>query len=254
MPTRLLSQALAAAFLLGAACVVTAQSSDSDAKTGESAADTVFIENAAKANLAEIQLGKTALDKSSDGKVKSLAQRIVDDHTKANAALKTLADNKKVSFPSDPTDDAKKENAKLQAMKPAGFDQAWSKDMVNDHQDAIKLFTAEAKDSKDADIQQFVKTTLPTLKSHLAAAQKIAAVPDARDQAMDQASKSMTSAMDSSPATASTAAASTTTAASTTSTTSTTTPAATPAPAAAAVKTTAPAAVTAPAATSGAKH
>jgi putative membrane protein len=248
MPTRLLSRALAAAFLLGAAYVVTAQSSDSDAKTGESAADTVFIENAAKANLAEIQMGKTALDKSSDDKVKSLAQRIVDDHTKANAALKTLADNKKVSFPSDPTDDAKKENAKLQAMKLAGFDQAWSKDMVNDHQDAIKIFTAEAKDTKDADIQQFVKTTLPTLKAHLVAAQKIAAVPDARDQAMDQTSKSMTSAMDSTPATASTVAASTTAATSTT-------PAATPAPASAAAKTTAPAtAPAAPAATSGSKH
>jgi putative membrane protein len=241
MKIRHLSQALAAALLVTAACAASAQSdSTSDTKTGLSAADTVFIENAAKGGIAEIQMGKTALGKSGNDKVKALAQRIVDDHTKADEALKTLAESKKVSFPSDPAQDAQKENDKLQAMKPAGFDQAWAKAMIKDHQDAIKLFTAEGKDTKDTDIQQFVKTNLPTLKSHLEAAQKLAAVPDARDQAMDQASKSMISAMDSTPATASTA------------TTAATAPLTAQTPTA---KTSTPAAApSAPAASSGAKH
>ncbi|WP_458071295.1 DUF4142 domain-containing protein [Rhodanobacter sp. BL-MT-08] len=229
------SHALIATLLLGAASAAMAQSdATGDAKSSLSAADTVFIENAAKGGMAEVQMGKTALDKSNDDKVKALAQRIVDDHTKADAALKTLAESKKVSFPSDPAKDAQKEDQKLQSMAPAGFDQAWSKAMVKDHQDAIKLFTAEGKSTKDTDIQQFVKTQLPTLKSHLQAAQRLAAVPDARDQAMDQASKSMISTMDSTPATASTAASPTTTSATVK-----------------AAPTTAP---TAPAATSGAKH
>ena len=64
------------------------------------------------------------------------------------------------------------------------------------------MFTDEGKQTKDTDIQQFVKTTLPTLKSHLESAQKLAAVPDARDKAMDQTMKSMGGAMDSTPATA----------------------------------------------------
>jgi len=243
MTIRHLSQALAAALLVSITCAASAQSdSTSDTKSSLSAADTVFIENAAKGGMAEIQMGKTALGKSSDDKVKALAQRIVDDHTKADDALKTLAESKKISFPADPGKDAQKENDKLQAMKSAGFDQAWSKAMVKDHQDAIKLFTAEGKDTKDTDIQQFVKANLPTLKSHLEAAQKLAAVPDARDQAMDQSSKSMISAMDSSPATTATTSA-TATATGTTTSASPTVKTATP--------TTAP---TAPAATSGAKH
>lgn len=240
MTNRHLSRAFAAALLMGVACVATAQSDGSgDTKSSLSAADTVFIENAAKSGMAEIQMGQTAVSKSSDDKVKALAQHIVDDHSKANDALKSLAESKKVSFPSGPAKDAQKENDKLQAMKAAGFDQAWSKAMVKDHQDAIKLFTTEGKDTKDADIQQFVKTNLPTLKSHLEAAQQLAAVPDARDKAMDQASKSMNSAMDSTPATTSTAA--------------TTTPGATAA--SPPVKAAAPAAApTTSAPTTGAKH
>ena len=243
MNIRHLPQALAVAFLLSVAGRAAAQpDTASDSKTSLSAADTVFIENAARGGMAEIQMGNTALGKSSDDKVKALAQRIVDDHTKANAALKTLAESKKVSFPSDPGKDAQKENDKLQAMKSASFDQAWSKAVVKDHQDAIKLFTAEGKDSKDTDIQQFVKTNLPTLKSHLDEAQKLAAVPDARDQAMDKASKSMISAMDTTPA-------ATSTASSASNATGTTTPAS---PAA---KTSTPVATpAAPAAASAAKH
>ena len=240
MPNRRLFHALAAVWLMGLTCTAMAQAhSASDTKSGLSAADTVFIEDAAKSGMAEIQMAQTAVGKSTDDQVKALAQHIVDDHGKANDALKSLAETKKVSFPSGPTEDALKENRRLQTMKPAGFDQAWSKAMVKHHQDAIKLFTTEAKNTKDKDIQQFVKTTLPTLKSHLEAAQQIAAVPEARDQAMDQAAASMNSAMDGTPATASTAASTApgTTAASPT------------------VKATSPtAAPTTPAATPGAKH
>ena len=226
--------------LLSVACAAAGSDNSGDAKSSLSAADTVFIENAAKGGMVEVQMGNMALDKSTDDKVKALAQRIVDDHTKANTALKTLADSKKVSFPSDPGKDGQKENDKLAAMKPVGFDQAWSKAMVKDHQDAIKLFTAEGKDTKDTDIQQFVKVNLPTLKSHLETAQQLAAVPDARDQAMDQASKSMTSAMDTASSATTSTAATSTTAASTTPTSSTPTKTST--------------STTAPVTTSGTKH
>lgn len=196
-----------ATLLLGAAFAASAHPDNRDsAASGSSAADTVFIEKATEGGMAEMQMARTALTKSSNDKVKALAQRIIDDHTKANEALKTLAQNKKVSFPSNPSKDAQKENDSLQAMKPAAFDVAWSKAMVSDHQDAIKLFMTEGKDTQDAELQRFVKDSLPMLKSHLEAAQQLAVVPDARDQAMDQASKSITSALDSTPATSATTA------------------------------------------------
>ncbi|MBB6242607.1 DUF4142 domain-containing protein [Rhodanobacter sp. MP1X3] len=209
MTMRYSQRALVSALFLGFAWTSAAQSDNTGGgKGGLSAADTVFIENAAKDGMAEVQMGQMAISKSSDDQVKQLAQHIVDDHTKANVALKTLAESKKVSFPSNTANDAQKQSDGLKATKGTSFDQAWSKAMVKDHQDAIKMFTDEGKQTKDTDIQQFVKTTLPTLKSHLESAQKLAAVPDARDKAMDQATKSMSSTMDNTPASVSTAKAS----------------------------------------------
>jgi putative membrane protein len=237
MMKRSLCQAFGCALLLSLSGLGSAQAdSTGDTKGVVSAGDTTFIQSAATDGLAEISMGQLAVNKSSNAQVKALAQHIVDDHTKSNEALKSLADSKKVSFPSETSKDAQKESDKLGAMKGEAFDEAWLKAMVKDHQDAIKLFAQEAKQTKDTDIQQYVKTTTPTLKSHLAAAQQLVAVRDARDQAMDSATKAMSSDMDSTPA-----AASTVTAAAVKSPAPATTPAA-------------PATPTAPAAASGAKH
>lgn len=200
MIARLTSYAFGTALLLG--CAGTALA---DAKSPVTAADTVFLQDAAADGLAEVQMGKMALSTSTDENVKALAQRIVDDHTKANDAIKGLAQSRSVTLPTSPGSDAQKQGKKLEGLKGSPFDEAWSKDMVDDHKNAIKMFTKEGKQTKDAELQQFVTSTLPALKSHLDASQQLASVPDARDKAMDQATKSMGSAMDSSPEAASVA-------------------------------------------------
>jgi putative membrane protein len=201
MTTRHVYQVLGSALLLSLAGTAMAQSVPAaDAKSPVNAADTTFMRNAAADGMAEVQMGQMALQQSSDAQVKQLAQRIVDDHTKAGAQLKALADSKQVTLPTVPGADAQKEGKSLQMKKSSAFDQAWSKAMVNDHQKAVKMFTQEGKQAKDADVRQFALNTLPTLNAHLQMAQKLAAVPDARDKAMDQATKSMaTNPMDDAP-------------------------------------------------------
>jgi len=44
---------------------------------------------------------------------------------------------------------------------------------VKDHKDAIDLFEKASKESKSAEVREFASTTLPTLKAHLDAAQKL---------------------------------------------------------------------------------
>ncbi|HEY8683908.1 MAG TPA: DUF4142 domain-containing protein [Rhodanobacter sp.] len=168
-----------------------AQSGSGSAKNTTNATDSAFMRNAAAGGMAEVQMGQMALDKSSDAQVKQLAQRIVDDHTKANDQLKTLAESKHVSLPATAAAAAQKEGKSLMAMNGTAFDHAWSKAMVKDHQKAVKLFSQESKQAKDSDVRQFAQGTLPTLNTHLQMAQGLLAVPDARDKAMDQATKSM---------------------------------------------------------------
>jgi putative membrane protein len=172
---------LAGALLLGLAGGALAQSGGAT-KSG----DPHFMQQAASAGVAEVQLGQLALTKSDNDAVKALAQRIVDDHTKANAQLKTIADSEQIALPA-PADAARDEAARLRALDGSAFDQAWAKTMVGDHEKAVKLFSDEAAASGDSRLRQFAQATLPTLRAHLQSAKQLTAVYDARDKAMEHA-------------------------------------------------------------------
>lgn len=158
-----------------------------------------------------MQLGELALKKSSSNGIKSLASRIVDDHRKADDELASLGSQKRIELPTSPDADADKSYAKLNKESARAFDQTWLKMIIKDHQVALKLFTTEARKGKDEDLRKFAAATVPTLQGHLDSAKQIAAVPDARDKAMDSTMNAMRTADVGSPATAATAAAPTST-------------------------------------------
>lgn len=181
-----------ALLLLGLAGTAAAQNAPAKANAKLDKADTSFMQKAAADGMAEVQLGQLALSNTSNPQVKTAAQQLVDDHGKVNEQLKSLAATRQVELPAAISADATKQAKTLQSLHDAAFDQAWAKDMVTNHQAAIKLFGEEGKQTDDADLRQFTKTTLPTLNQHLKMAQQLAAVPDARDQAMSQSMKSLT--------------------------------------------------------------
>lgn len=148
--------------------------------------DVSFIKHAALDGNAEVKLGQLALDKSSNADVKKLAQRIVDDHTRANDDLRTLAQGKQITLPSPP-DDADAAISPLKDKDGTTFDQAWADRMVKDHQKAIAMFATEKRQAQDPDVRNFTEETLPVLDAHLEAARALQdslALPEARDSAM----------------------------------------------------------------------
>lgn len=162
--------------------------------------DSTFLQQAAQNGSATMQLAQMALDKSSDANVKKLAQQIVDDQNKANDQVKSLAQTKQVSLPADASSDSQKQAKQLQAKSGQAFDEAWTKAVVSDQQKTAKAFMQEGKDAKDNDVKQLAQGSLPTLNNHVKAAQALAAIPAARDDAMKEAMKASASA--SSPMTA----------------------------------------------------
>ena len=188
-PTKLTAIA-ASLLLLGLAGSTLAQSADTSARTMQSdtaadakpahamkANDSSFVKHAAADGMAEVAMGRLALDKSSDSQVKQLAQRIVDDHTKANDQLKTIAQDKHIKLPDAPAPDARKSADAMRKMDGAAFDKAWARHMVTDHKKAIALFTTASK-GNDADVSGFATQTLPTLRTHLKMAQDLAGSAD----------------------------------------------------------------------------
>ena len=129
--------------------------------------DENFVIQAARAGMAEVELGKLAADKASSDEVKKFGQRMVDDHGRANDELKTLAQNKHIALPEAVDPHGKAIHERLAKLSGAAFDRAYMQAMLVDHQKAVNDFRVEVRSGKDADVRGWAAKTLPTLEAHL---------------------------------------------------------------------------------------
>jgi putative membrane protein len=138
-----------------------------------SAHDYKFVVDAAKGGMAEVSLGQVAAQKASDPSVKDFAQKMVQDHQKANEELTKLAAQKGATIPADTASAEKGTMDHLNNLSGADFDKAYMDHMVKDHKKDVKEFEKEAKNAKDPDVQAWASKTLPTLQEHLRMAESI---------------------------------------------------------------------------------
>jgi putative membrane protein len=129
--------------------------------------DAAFVKQAAMGGMAEVELGRLAADKASNADVKQFAQRMVDDHSKANDELKGVASSKGIELAADLDAKHKAVRDKLAKLEGAAFDRAYMAQMVTDHQQTVQLFQREAKTGKDTDLQKWAADKLPALQEHL---------------------------------------------------------------------------------------
>jgi putative membrane protein len=123
--------------------------------------DKHFIEKAAAAGREEVEISQVAAQRSTNADVKSFAQMMVDDHSKANDELMSIAQSRGVVL-----DDKKNETEKWSKKDAKDFDRDYVKKMVSDHKDVVELFQKEAKDGTDPDLLAFARSTLPKLEKH----------------------------------------------------------------------------------------
>jgi len=126
-----------------------------------------FLTEAAVGGMAEVELGRLASTKAQNAQVKSFAQMMITDHSKANDELKSLATKKNISLPT--TLDAKHQSTvqRMQGLSGAEFDRAYVDDMVDDHEADVQEFEKQSSDNPDPDVKAFAAKTLPTLRKHL---------------------------------------------------------------------------------------
>src|SRR6185312_69063 len=101
--------------------------------SGLSGADKKFATMVAQTDLAEIEVGNLALQKSSDPKVKEIAQKLVDDHTKTSNAMKEIAANKGFTLPTETDAKHKALATKLQGESGKDFDKDFLDANSKDH-------------------------------------------------------------------------------------------------------------------------
>jgi putative membrane protein len=136
--------------------------------------DRKFIEEAASSGMFEVQVSQLAATKATDPNVKSYASMLVDHHTAANNELVKIANARSVELPAAPKRALRKDIEDLGKKSGEEFDRDYVRNVgIKAHEKDIKLFQKASKDVKDAELKAFVDKTLPVLREHLAAAQKL---------------------------------------------------------------------------------
>src|SRR6266404_2970416 len=140
-----------------------AASSPGATKVKMSQKDVNFIQKAAGGGAQEVENGKMAEKQGKSAEVKSIAARIVADHTRLNKELTALANRKGVTFNTG--------GVKAQNLGTGDFDRLYLKWLEEVHRADIADFERAAKSADDSDLKAWAAKALPTLKQHLAMAQ-----------------------------------------------------------------------------------
>jgi putative membrane protein len=164
------------AVLVGAVVLIVSASSASAqpaaAAAGKASADSVFVIDAAKGGMAEVELGKLGTEKAASDQVKKFARHMVDDHGKANEELKTLARNKNITLPTAVDGSQQGMHDRLAKLSGDAFDRAYMKAMLDGHLKTVSAFRKESRSGKDLDVKAWASKTLPMLEDHLKRAQE----------------------------------------------------------------------------------
>src|SRR5512134_2270500 len=135
----------------------------SPAFSAEESVDQKFAADAAKDSMAEVELGQLALNKSDNAKVREFANQMIQDHSKANVQLQSIAKSGNVVLPSDPGEKLQKPMNKLSGLTDKDFDRAYAEAMAEDHEKAVKLFQQYQRDGRNKELGAFAQQTLPVL-------------------------------------------------------------------------------------------
>jgi putative membrane protein len=125
------------------------------------------------ANMTEIDTSKLALSRSDNIQVKTFAQHMIDDHSKAGQELSDLAMAKGVILPAEIDSKDQKVIDELSSKSGQQFDRAYAELQVTAHKEAIAVDQDEADNGIDPDTKAMAAKLLDTLKMHLSMAQQL---------------------------------------------------------------------------------
>ena len=174
--------------LLFAACSSNEQTNDDTKDTTNKQADTIvsksenatvldtadvsFFQNAAYGGMVEVESSNRTLTFTQHPGVKAFADMMVKDHGGANQKLKALAQSKGYVLPAALPLSKLALIDKMNSFKDEGRNEYYLQLMINEHQKAIDIFSLASR-SKDAAINQFATSLLPTLKHHYMEVKKL---------------------------------------------------------------------------------
>jgi putative membrane protein len=137
--------------------------------------DRIFMHALAVGGMAEVELGKLAMQKDAGRPVKDFAEHMVRDHGAANDRLAALVKQDGINVPDRPDEEHRAMRAKLEQLSGSRFDEVYIQGQITDHQKTAQLLEYEIGSGENMDLKAFASDILPVVLEHLRMAQDIAA-------------------------------------------------------------------------------
>ena len=159
-----------------AALAVVAGGSGASAQTPVPPSPKDFVLATAQTDRYEIMAASVASAQAQDPRVRSLAQQLLGDHTRARDALRQAAVAAGLPAPPDGmSSDEASLLAGLQGLRGRDFDRAYARQQVLVHTQAVAVADSFAAAGADPTLRKAAQSELPTLRDHLKAAQQLRA-------------------------------------------------------------------------------
>jgi putative membrane protein len=158
---------------VGVSTNVTNKSSSGASNMGSSSstarlnkADEKLVVQLAQANITEINTAKLAEEKSKNDQVKTLAKKMMDDHSKALDELKQLAQSKGVTLPTEPDRQQKLVENRLMALSGEKFDKQYVEQIAERaRKGEHKLLLQVGSKAQDMELKNYATKTLAVIES-----------------------------------------------------------------------------------------
>ncbi|KAF0844000.1 putative membrane protein [Methylovorus glucosotrophus] len=136
--------------------------------------DEMFLKNAVKASVMEMEFNRLAVVHSKTPAVKEYAQRVLKDNEKCGDKLKRMALKLELELQEEPSLVEKLRLHLMSAKNGKPFDLAFIEDIgVEAHQDEVELFERAAAKVENPELKAFAAQNLPMLKQHLEAGKRL---------------------------------------------------------------------------------
>lgn len=155
-----------------------------------SAGDRDFVEDMAIGGMAEVELGRMAMERGASAEVKQFGDMMVKDHSMAGDELKQVAMQHSIPMPSGLDQKHQDLKTTLSNLRGAEFDREYMKAMVDGHEDVVDRLQTRASEDRfgddkgevkpersdnpvEAALNQWAAKALPTVRHHLDEAKRI---------------------------------------------------------------------------------
>jgi putative membrane protein len=147
---------------------------DAAAQTAIAPSAPDFAMSAAQSDEYEIQAGQDAVAQSQNPQIRGFAQQMIDGHTRTRESLRqaAVASGLPPPPPSMSSDQAMLLSS-LQSLRGPEFDQAYARQQVLAHRQALAVAQSYAATGGDGNLRKAAQAALPLVQHHLDMAQQI---------------------------------------------------------------------------------